>query len=104
MSKVKLLLNVAQDMRSLAESIQAVADAMAQNEPEFKAEKPDIAPPVKEVKLEEVRAVLAQKSRDGCTDKIRELLLKYGSDRLSRIDPMNYPALLKDAEELTNAK
>lgn len=33
MSKIKLLLDVVSDMRSLADSIQAVADAMAGNEP-----------------------------------------------------------------------
>lgn len=33
MSKVKLLLDVVEDLRSLADSVQAVADAMLQNEP-----------------------------------------------------------------------
>ena len=33
MSKIKLLLDVVQDMRSLADSLQAVADAIAENEP-----------------------------------------------------------------------
>jgi hypothetical protein len=33
MSKIKLLLDVVSDMRSLADSIQAVADVMAGNEP-----------------------------------------------------------------------
>ena len=31
MSKIKLLLDVVQDMRSLADSLQAVADAVADN-------------------------------------------------------------------------
>ena len=34
MSRIKLLLDVVEDMRSLADSIQAVAEAMAGNEPE----------------------------------------------------------------------
>ncbi len=34
MSKVKLLLDVIEDMRSLADSLQAVADAIGQNNPE----------------------------------------------------------------------
>ena len=33
MSKIKLLLDVVQDMRSLADSLQAMADAIAENEP-----------------------------------------------------------------------
>ena len=53
--------------------------------------------------LEEVRAVLANKSRAGYTAQIRSLLQKYGADKLSGVDPANYKALLADAEELNNA-
>lgn len=38
MSKVKILLDVVEDLRSLADSVQAVADAMQQNEPTVDAE------------------------------------------------------------------
>lgn len=50
--------------------------------------------------LEQVRAVLADKSRVGHTAEIRALLQKYGASKLSGIDPKNYEALLKDVEEL----
>lgn len=76
-SKIKLLLDVVSDMRSLADSLQAVCDAMAESEPIDEDKKPT---PVKEaepkktaksnvkaVKLEEVRAVLAEKSQAGMT-------------------------------------
>lgn len=55
-----------------------------------------------QLKLEDVRAVLAQKSRAGHTAQVRELLAKYGADRLSAVDPADYPALLADAEALVN--
>ena len=38
MSKVKLLLAVTKNLRSLADSVQAVADTMLQNEPTVDAE------------------------------------------------------------------
>ena len=57
----------------------------------------------KPLTLEEVRAVLADKSKDGFTAQIRELLKKYGADRLSAIDPTNYRALITDAEGLKDA-
>ena len=114
MSRIKLLLDVVQDMRSLADSLQAVADAMTQaDEAEAPAEnvgrtprkaEPEAAPaPVPEEKqltLEEVRAVLADKSRAGHTAEIRTLLQKHGADKLSEIDPARYPALLAEAEVL----
>ena len=106
MSKTKLLLNVVGDLRSLADSLQAVAEAMAGNEPAEAAqgEKPATAkeakPAAKAVTLEQVRAVLADKSQQGFTADVRALLEKYGAPKLSQIDPVNYAALLADAEEL----
>ena len=126
MGKVKLLLDVIGDLRSLADSLQAVADAVADNgeanaelmatkEPEktgkngkaaakntakkdAKAAKQE--PEEKTLTLEEVRAVLAEKSRSGHTEEVRELLAKHGADKLSEIDPAEYPALLAEAEVL----
>lgn len=57
-------------------------------------------PEEKPLTLEEVRAVLAEKSRAGHTAEVKELLNKHGADKLSEIDPAEYPALLADAEVL----
>ena len=113
MSRMKLLLDVVEDMRSLADSLQAVATAMDQNDPEDVAaptlapETPPApapaAPPPKAITLEEVRAVLAERSHDGYTDQVRGLLQKYGAEKLSGVDPKHYAALLKDAEVLGHA-
>ena len=54
------------------------------------------------VTLEQVRAVLAEKSHDGFTAEIRVLLQKHGADKLSLIDPSKYESLIKDAEALGN--
>lgn len=67
------------------------SEATASTEPD--AEMPSIT-------LEQVRAVLAEKSRSGHTAEVKELLTKYGADKLSEIDPSKYPELLADAEVL----
>ena len=116
MSKMKLLLDVVSDLRSLADSLQAVADAVAQGgqeqpdqtteeKPAQKPEKKNAAKQVekaepKPLTLEQVRAALAEKSRAGHTAEVKALLLKHGADKLSDIDPAEYPALLADAEVL----
>lgn len=128
MGKVKLLLDVIGDLRSLADSLQAVADAVADNdaaeaeltttnEPEKAGKtgkgaakketaKKDAKPAAKQepeekpLTLEEVRAVLAEKSRSGHTEEVRGLLAKHGADKLSEIDPAEYAALLAEAEVL----
>lgn len=104
MSKVKLLLAVTENLRSLADSVQAVADAILQNEPTVDAKPKMPAPaPKKELTLEEVRTVLGEKSRAGFTAEIQALLKKYGAPKLSGIDPKHYAALLKDVEVLQDA-
>ena len=116
MSKMKLLLDVVSDLRSLADSLQAVADAVAQGgqeqpdqtteeKPTQKPEKKNVAKQVekaepKPLTLEQVRAALAEKSRAGHTAEVKALLIKHGADKLSDIDPAEYPALLADAEVL----
>ena len=64
---------------------------------------PESMIPVKPViTLEQVRAVLAEKSHDGFTAEVRALLQKHGADKLSLIDPSEYESLMKDAEALGN--
>lgn len=63
----------------------------------------EVAAPVeKPITLEAVRAILAEKSRSGHTANVRELLEKHGAEKLSEIDPSEYPALLAEAEVLGN--
>ena len=116
MSKMKLLLDVVSDLRSLADSLQAVADAVAQGgqeqpdqtteeKPTQKPEKKNVAKQVekaepKPLTLEQVRAALAEKSRAGHTSEVKALLFKHGADKLSDIDPAEYLALLAEAEVL----
>lgn len=57
----------------------------------------------KALSLTDVRAVLAEKSRNGYTADVKALLLKYGADKLSDINPADYEALLADAEVFGNA-
>lgn len=111
MSRIKLLLDVIGDIRSLADSLQAVAAALGQSDSEFAAAPvpasatppAPAAPPPKAITLEEVRAVLAERSHDGYTDQVRGLLQKYGAEKLSGVDPKHYAALLKDVEVLGHA-
>ena len=56
-----------------------------------------------EITLEQVRGVLAAKSRDGYTEEVRKLIVGFGADRLSGIDPKDYGEVLKKAEEIGHA-
>ena len=50
--------------------------------------------------LEDVRGVLANKSRSGKTAEVKELIVSFGADKLSSINPSDYAELMKKAEVL----
>lgn len=52
------------------------------------------------ITIEDVRPVLAEISRSGKTALVKELLKKYGANKLSEVKPENLKALLKDAEAI----
>ena len=93
------------ELRSAAQSLNSVADSLTSlfsgSQPRTSVQ-PESKPTSKPLTLEDVRAVLAEKSRNGHTAKIRELLEKHGAAKLSEIDPQKYAALLAEAEVLGN--
>ena len=130
MSKIKLALDVVSDLKSLAESIETLVHAMESNEPNLENEEPTkkksktkakveepenkelevgeatIEAPVEEATeekqptLEEVRAAMADKSRDGHREAVKAIITKYGANNLSSLDPKHYAAALKEVGEL----
>lgn len=98
----KLLLNVAKNLHSLADSVQAlctlVTDGLSEKEEVPAAKSETKKAPA--VTLEKVRSVLADKSRAGHTAEVRAIITKYGAEKLSEISPENYEAVMKEAEAL----
>ena len=104
MSKMNDMAMTIEELRNAAAAINDAADWLAQQfggTPKVAGEpKAPIASAKPALTLEEVRAVLADKSRAGHTAEIRELLKKYGANKLSLVDPKHYEALLREAEVL----
>lgn len=119
MSKPKPLLDVIAQFRALADSLEELSNTLdIAADPPWKGEeeylrasgnvvdgdanqKPKTAAEPK-VTLEEVRAVLAEKSRKGLNAEVRELLLSHGCKKLSEVEESFYGELLKEAEALGN--
>lgn len=108
MPKMPAMQETIEKLRTAAASLSAAADLLYQqfSGDDNSTQTPAKAPVKKEakpqLKLEDVRAVLAEKSRAGHTAEVRALLKKYGATKLSEIDPANYEALMKDAEGVDN--
>lgn len=98
MSRIKLLMEIKEDAENLASSIGILLTALESDEELPKEER--VKQEEKTYEIEDVRKILADKSRLGHTAKIRELLEKYGAKKLSEIDPSNYKDLVADVEKL----
>ena len=125
--KIKGLNEVVSNLRALADSLESVevvkekvsakeksvgkedrADKEGKVEKEKRVNKQDKVDKrtkeskVKEISLEEVRAVLAKKSQAGFTDEIRSMIKGYGCNKLSEIDSKYYADILEAAEVMIN--
>ena len=91
-------MEIKEDAENLASSIGVLLTALESDEEVPKEEK--VKQEEKTYEIEDVRKLLADKSRLGHTAKIRELLEKYGAKKLSEIDSGNYKDLVADVEKL----
>lgn len=79
-----------------------MADALMEKKeeaPVAEAKKPE-----KKLTLEDVRKVAADKARQGHTDEVRQLIQKFGADKLSGVDAAKYPALMEGLEAMGHAE
>ena len=115
MSKIKRALDVVNDLRSLADSIEGLVHVLKVNEPEAKeVEQPkkktkekksaepkqEAVPEQKQPTLEEVRAAMAEKNREGHREAIKAILQKYGANKLTSLDSKHYVEVLKEVGEI----
>ena len=54
----------------------------------------------KEYSFLDVRKKFVEVARAGHTEALKELLKKYGAEKLSSVDPSKYAAMLADAEAI----
>ena len=117
MSKKNDLATQIDELRHCGEVIIGIADnlmsllspptegaAVSKSAPKALPEKKEL--PQKEeapLTLTQVRAILADVSRQGFSDEVRELIVKYGADKLSDLPEECYGALIEEAEGLKNA-
>ena len=71
---------------------QDTAKAQTESAAEAQQEKP--------ATLEGIRALMTQKTQEGKSKEVKELLQKYGAAKLSAVKPEDYPALMQEAQVL----
>ncbi len=100
---------VAEGLRGLAKAEGGTKERTVKAQPSVteKAQKQDAAKAQSEsaaqeqlATLEGIRALMAQKTQEGKSKEIKELLQKYGAAKLSAVKPEDYPALMQEAQVL----
>lgn len=103
------LLRIAEGFSIVAEGLRGLAKAEGGSKTAEKAQKQDAAKEQPEkteaqqenpATLEGIRALMAQKTQEGKSKEIKELLQKYGAAKLSAVKPEDYPALMQEAQVL----
>ena len=103
------LLRIAEGFSIVAEGLRGLAKAEGGSKTAEKTQKAQPSPTEKAqtetqqekpATLEGIRALMAQKTQEGKSKEIKELLQKYGAAKLSAVKPEDYPALMQEAQVL----
>ena len=105
MAKFSELDRCVRELRTAAEALVNAADSICEfysnRPPESPTPQPELNPPEDApITLEDVRAVMTTKSREGKTAKVKALLTKYGAVKLGEVAPERYAELLRETEGL----
>lgn len=99
MAQMKKLETVVEHLRLLADSLEELSGSFRLETVEKAPEEVE-KPVVPTVTIEDIRKVLAEKSRAGKTEQVRDLLQQYEANKLSAVEEKHYPSLLEDAKGL----
>ncbi len=91
-----LFQEIDEDLKSIHQKLENIKDTLSgTKEPDSKQVKPTVT-------LEQLRSLLSEMARDGMTESVKQLLLRNGTDRLSKLNPSLYEEVYLSAEEIRN--
>lgn len=112
------LMKIAEGFSTVAEALTAIAKEIDNGNKVEKAEKKQAEPAkakdtkkaedssnpgknnTQKISVEDIRAVLAEKSQDGKSKEVKALLNQYGVAKLSAVEAKDYPELFQKAKVL----
>ena len=108
MNKTSELNQVLSELRCCGKTLISIADSLkdilsrTDGEPKnaIEASTPPTDQTKKEYSFLDVRKKFVEVARAGHTEALKELLKKYGAEKLSSVDPSQYAAMLADAEAI----
>ena len=108
MSKTSELNKVLSELKGCGKTLTSIADSLkdilssidVESENAIEASTPPTDQTKKEYSFLDVRKKFVEVARAGHTEALKELLKKYGAEKLSSVDPSQYAAMLADAEAI----
>ena len=106
MSRMNEMAICIEELKKAADALLSVAESLqhfySSEEPSDEEAAKESEPQQEEkvYSFTDVRSILADKSRKGYTAAVKDLLRKYGAEKLSDLAPENYAAIVADVEAL----
>ena len=108
MNKTSELNQVLSELKGCGKTLISIADSIkdilsstdGESENAIEASTPPTDQTKKEYSFLDVRKKFVEVARAGHTEALKELLQKYGAEKLSSVDPSQYAAMLADAEAI----
>ncbi|NFO02699.1 hypothetical protein FDB23_01010 [Clostridium botulinum] len=113
MNKTKIIQDIIDNLKGITGSLETLTKVL--NEPinseevvqkentvkesKVKANKED-SQKQKQPTLEEVRAVMAEKNREGHREEVKAIIVKHGANKLTALDQKCYADVLKEVGEI----
>ena len=100
MSKMKLLLDVVQDLRALADSIETLANAASDQDGVPMTPSASASTSQPKPSIVELRAFVAERSTPENRPRIKAILSAFGVGKLTELPEDQYEALMKEVAAL----
>ena len=108
MNKTSELNQVLSELKGCGKTLMRIAESLTdmlsstddESENAIEASTPPTDQTKKEYSFLDVRKKFVEVARAGHTEALKELLKKYGAEKLSSVDPSQYAAMLADAEAI----
>ncbi|MFA9398371.1 MAG: hypothetical protein ACERKV_08920 [Clostridiaceae bacterium] len=110
MNKNKIIQDIIVNLIGISNNLEALAQvlnvsivpevATGKTEALVKKSSKDEVTKVKQPTLEELRALMAEKSKAGYREEVKAILLKYDAKKLTSLDEKNYVEVMKEVGEI----
>lgn len=103
MNKTKIIQEIIGHLKRITDSLEALTGVSETHQPEPEAKGQEKIVSEKKHKkptLEEVREVMAEKSKAGHREEVKQILLKYDAKKLTSLDEKHYADVLKEVGDI----